>query len=278
MEPVIKIAQLNATALKDNVKAMEFAQKARQLAPANPRVGGLVGHIALQTGNFSWAYSLLQESSRALPNDPGIAHDLAWAAYSLGRVDEARSAMQRVADSSDASLAQPVRTFLALTDLDSVETDSTVSENIVNSALQADPNYTPAMMARATMQIQRGDSRAALVIYSGILQRMTDFAPAQKRLAALYVNDPATLEKAGELASKASRTLDVDPEIGVTLGAVSYSKKEYARAAQISAGVRQEKAAGCGLTLPIGNVATSAWAKSRCCPDAYTCDQRWAAR
>ena len=45
-------------------KALEFAKKARELAPNDAEVAGLLGRIALKADNFSWAYSLLQESAR----------------------------------------------------------------------------------------------------------------------------------------------------------------------------------------------------------------------
>jgi hypothetical protein len=32
----------------------------------------------LEAGNFTWAYSLLQESACQLPNDAEILHDFAW--------------------------------------------------------------------------------------------------------------------------------------------------------------------------------------------------------
>src|SRR5262249_12910635 len=56
----LKIAQLNSGSLHQLAKALEFAGKARDLAPNDPQVAGAVGRIALQTGNITWASSLLQ--------------------------------------------------------------------------------------------------------------------------------------------------------------------------------------------------------------------------
>jgi Flp pilus assembly protein TadD len=80
-----KLAQLNAGPLQASDKALEFARKARELAPNDPKVIGILGGAAYQTGNFTWAYSLLQESARQLRNDAEILHDFAWTAYSLGK-------------------------------------------------------------------------------------------------------------------------------------------------------------------------------------------------
>ena len=63
LSSAVKVAQLYAGPLQQRDKALEFAKKARELAPNDAQVAGLLGHIALKAGNFSWAYSLLQESA-----------------------------------------------------------------------------------------------------------------------------------------------------------------------------------------------------------------------
>ena len=82
LSPLIKLAQLNAGPLQNNEKALEFAKKARELAPNDPKVVGVLGHVAYvlghaayHAGNFTWAYSLLQESARYLADDPTVLHD-----------------------------------------------------------------------------------------------------------------------------------------------------------------------------------------------------------
>jgi tetratricopeptide (TPR) repeat protein len=233
-EPAIKLAQLNAGPLKNSARALEYAKKARELAPTDPHVTGVIGHIAFQAGNLSWAYNLLQESARQLPNDPAIAHDLAWAAYSMGRVAEAQQAMQRVADAPNApNEQQDAKRFLTITQLDADDKDPSPSESEVNSALAADPNYIPALMARADIQRLRGDAKSAATIYTGILQKFPDFAPAQKRLATIYAEDPANVDKGYELANKARRTLPDDPVLASTLGSLSFQRKEYPRVVQL---------------------------------------------
>src|SRR5207248_5379770 len=76
-----KLAQLYAGRLQNKETALAYAKKARELAPADSQVAGLVGKVAYDSGNFTWSYSLLQEAARQRANDPSILHDLAWAAY-----------------------------------------------------------------------------------------------------------------------------------------------------------------------------------------------------
>ena len=89
-----QLARLYAGPLKDKAKALQFAKTARELAPSDPQVAAIVGRIAYDAGNYTWAYSLLEESARQLPSDPGVLHSLAWAAYAKGNIDRARAAME----------------------------------------------------------------------------------------------------------------------------------------------------------------------------------------
>jgi tetratricopeptide (TPR) repeat protein len=231
---VTKLAQLNAGPLQNKEKALSYAKKARELAPADHGIAALVGKVAYESGNFTWAYSLLQETARQRQNDPALLHDLAWAAYSVGKVNEARDAMQRVlTNNSDAAEAADAKKFLALTALDENPKNLMVAENEVQQELKANPEYVPALMDQAALDAQRGQTKPATETYNDILRRWPEFAPAQKRLATLYAQDPSTVAAAYDLAAKARKTLPDDPELAELLGRLSYEKKEYPRAVQL---------------------------------------------
>ncbi len=66
----LKLAQLNAGVLQNKEKALELAKKARELAPNDAGVAATLGRIALQAGNYQWAYSLLQDAAREKGEDP----------------------------------------------------------------------------------------------------------------------------------------------------------------------------------------------------------------
>src|SRR5438874_5349065 len=238
----MKLAQLNAGPLKNPDKALQYAKKARELAPGDPHATAAVGSIAFQLGNYTWAYSLLQEGGRQLPNDPAVLHDLAWAAYSLGKVAEARQTMQSVLSSKPSSpQTTDAKAFLSMTALSADGNDVSASEGEINSALSADPNYVPALTARAALQAKRGDSVGAEATYRQILQRFPDFVPAQRDLAAILVNDPTKRDAAYDLATKARRTISGDPLISIVLGRVSYERKDFSRAIQLFQESAREK-------------------------------------
>jgi tetratricopeptide (TPR) repeat protein len=231
---ITKLAQLNAGQLHNKEKALAYAKKARELAPADPQVAAILGKVAYQSGNFTWSYSLLQEAARQRQNDPSVLQDLAWAAYSLGKVNEARGAMQKIlANNPDSAQAADAKKFLAFTALDENQKQLMAAETEVQKELQSNPEYVPALMAQAALDAHHGQPKPAADIYSGILRRLPDFAPAQKRLALLYAQDSSNIAAAYDLAAKARKALPDDPELAELLGRLSYEKKEYPRAVQL---------------------------------------------
>ena len=226
-----KLAQLHAGPLQASDKALEFARKARELAPNDPKVVGILGSAAYQTGNFKWAYNLLQESARRLPKDAEVLHDFAWTAYSLGKVGEARQTMQRLLTvAPDSGQSKDARTFL---DMTALGPNATASESEIEKVLNENPSYVPAQMARAEMLRQRRESKAAAAVYSEVLQRFPDFTPAQRDLASVYLEIPDKRDEAYDLAAKARRSLPDDPDVAQILAELSYDRKEFAYAAQL---------------------------------------------
>lgn len=220
-----KLAQLHAGPLQSPDKALNFAKKARELAPGDPKAAALLGSIAYQTGNFTWAYSLLQEGARQPGADVTILHDLAWASYALGKVSEARQAMQRILqEAPNFGKADDVNSFLAMTALEQNPTDLAAGAHEIEKILKADPAYAPAQMAQAAIHLQRGEAQPAAAIYVEILRRFPDFAPAQKRLAILYLEDPANRAKAYDLAVKARKALPNDLELAEILAEISRTR------------------------------------------------------
>jgi uncharacterized protein HemY len=159
---------------------------------------------------------------------------LAWAAYSLGKLGEAREIMQNAAStSSNFPEAADARRFLSLTALDENPKELLAAENEIQKELQTDSKYLPALMAKAALDVQRGQIKPAAEIYKEILRRWPDFATAQKRLATLYAREPSTTAAAYDLATKARKTLPDDAQLAELLGRLSYEKREYQRAIQL---------------------------------------------
>ena len=230
----LKLAQLYAGPLQKRDKALEFAKKARELSPNDVQATGALGRVAFQAGNFTWAYSLLQESARQRGDDPTILHDLAMAAYALGKVPEARQIMQRCLNATpNAAQSDDAKRFLATTALEQPSPDVIAAEPEIQKILKTQPDYVPALMAEAALRLQHNDQKAAAAIYLGVLHKYADFAPAQKRLATVYAEDPETLTKAYDLAMKARKALPDDADLARTLAELSFKRNEFSYAVQL---------------------------------------------
>ena len=234
LNAAVKLAQLYAGPLQNRDKALAFAKKARELAPNDVQVAGALGRIVFQAGNFSWAYSLLQESARQRGDDPGVLGDLGMAAYALGKVPEARQTMERCLKvAPDAAQSQGAKQFLAMTALDQASPEVVTADPEVQKILKTQPDYVPALMAKAAIQLKQNDPKTAAGIYLNVLRKYPDFAPAQKRLAAIYADNPDDLAKAYDLAMKARKALPADPELALTLAELNFKRKEFPYAIQL---------------------------------------------
>ena len=230
----------------------------------DPQVASILGKVAYQSGNLTWSYSLLQEAARQRQNDPSILHDLAWAAYGLGKVNEARDAMQKVlTNNADSSQAADAKKFLALTRLNENPKELMAAEAELQKELNSDPEYLPALMAQAALDEQRGQIKPATEIYTDILRRWPDFAPAQKGLATLYAQDPSATATAYDLAAKARQALPDDAELAELLGQLSYEKKEYQRAIQLLQESARNEITQRQFSFLPGNVGASSQTKDR---------------
>jgi tetratricopeptide (TPR) repeat protein len=239
----LKLAQLYAEPLQKRDKALEFAKKARELAPTDAEVAGVLGQVALESGNYSWAYSLLQESARQRRTDSMVLYNLGWAAYALGKVAEARQNMEHsLTAAPPASQSEDAKRFLAMVALDRLSADVLTAEPEVQKILKAQPSYVPALMAEGAIQLQRNDPKTAARIYLQVLTRYPEFAPAQKRLAGIYANTPEDLPKAYEFAVKARKTLPDDPEVARTLAEVSFKRQDFSYAIQLFEGSAAKQA------------------------------------
>ncbi|MBA3726628.1 MAG: tetratricopeptide repeat protein [Armatimonadetes bacterium] len=80
---------------------------------------------------------------------------------------------------------------------------------------------------------EHGDTQKATDRYNQVLQGFPDFAPAQKGLALLVVEDPANSAKAFDLATKARKVLPDDSDLAKVLATVSFQRKDFSRAIQL---------------------------------------------
>jgi tetratricopeptide (TPR) repeat protein len=230
-----RLAGLYANQLNKPAKALELAKEAHNLAPEDARMSHLLGRLVFQTGDHKWAASLLEESARKLPNEPAILYDLAWAFYSLGRVAEAETAMQRPALAASFASAVEAKRFLAMTAASRNPAQPGQAASDLQKTLAAEPDYVPALYLAATVNEQQSKYKEAAALCDRILTRYPLFAPATRNLALLYAEHLGEDAKAYALAAKARESFPGDARLARALGILAYRQGDFSRSSQLLA-------------------------------------------
>lgn len=239
-ESILKVNPQNFMALKmlarlytptDATKAYEYGKSAYQLMPNDSETDYLVGHLALLNGDYSRALTLLQLAAQSQAQNPEVFYDLAQAFFDSGKVADAKGAMENALQIQPAFAdADNAKRFLQMIALVENPAQAVAAESQVAGILKTMPNYLPAMMVGATIAEQKSDIKTAQETYENILKIYPDFAPAQRRLAILYVKDSDNDTKAYPLAVKARIAFPTDATVAETLGIIICRQGDYARA------------------------------------------------
>ncbi len=230
------LADVYGSALNQPDKAIEASSNARKLAPHSPRSAAALGLSLFRIGKQDDAYILLAEAARALPEDSGVQYDYAWAAYSTGRVAEARAITCKLAP-SDPARAADTRDFLALTDPNATADPGIPA--LIERKLTDSPTYVPALMAAAELLEMAGKS--PLPLYTKVLEVLPQFDPARKALARFYLADPLQLDAAEKLATAAHERLKEDSDLSGILAIINFRKGQFDYAAQLLAEISAKR-------------------------------------
>jgi putative PEP-CTERM system TPR-repeat lipoprotein len=228
------LGRLYATRLHQTDKAFELAKTAHKLSPDDTDISHLLGSLAYETGDYKWSLSLLEETARKRAGEPQVNYDLALARYSVGRVADARAAMQTAAQGgADFAHATDAQCFLDMLSILDNPAQAAAAQDRVQQVLKRDGQYAPALMVLGAIDEQKGEKSAATQIYEKVLSHYPDFVPAEKRLAILYAREPGNDKRAYDLATKARESLPEDGELAKALGMVVYRQGDYSRAANL---------------------------------------------
>jgi tetratricopeptide (TPR) repeat protein len=228
LTPNLRLASLYASKPGGQPKAIEYARKARELAPNDPVALHTLGRIVYQAGNHSWASSILQDAALHSPKDPEILCDYAWATFANGRLAEAETTMNKALEVNPTfSRAGQARVFVEVLGLARSPDKLASAGSRLEDALKADPGFAPALFASGLFHERSGRLREAQAAYEALLSRFPGFFPATRQLAFLVTNAGDNEQRAYELARKARESLPNDAELAKTLGKLAYQRKDY---------------------------------------------------
>jgi tetratricopeptide (TPR) repeat protein len=229
-----KLARLYALRLNQPDKALSLATAAHKLAPDNAEVSGILGHLVYRTGDYAWALSLLENAVDQLPNQPELLYDLAWAYYSVGRIADAETAMQKALQSGVGFAgSEDAKRFVALADAFGSASKVQAAAGQAQKILQAEAKYVPALMVSGATEERAGNFKAARETYDQALAVFPLFSPAARQLAILDARHFGDDAKGYTLAEKARTAYPDDPEVARSLGILSYYQAKYPRSAEL---------------------------------------------
>ena len=87
---------------QDTTKALEYAQRARALAPDQAIVLDTLGVVMLYSGDSAQAVEILNQAKELTPDSPTIAYHLAMALKSSGQIDNAINLLRAVLHDHDS--------------------------------------------------------------------------------------------------------------------------------------------------------------------------------
>lgn len=248
---MVLLAQLDAGS--NPQKAFSLAKSAYKLKPDDADVAHILGRTAFLNGNYQWSFNLLRDLAQNQPDNPETLYDYAQSAFSMGKITDAKTAMQNALQSG---LSEPragkAKKFLELIALYENPEQAVSVESGVGDFLAANPNNPAGLLVAAVIDTQKGDPLGAEEDYQKILNRYPDFAPAQKNLAILYAQNFADPQKAYPLAAKAHEAFPDDPDVSRALGLIVFQEGNYARAARLLQTISHSKSADAELFYCLG--------------------------
>lgn len=216
----------------DSFKAMEIGRSARKLAPDDPEVAATLGRLAFQAKDYGWAYSLMVEAARARASNVEVQKLFGDAAYSVGRIPEARSGWSAALKlAPDAAVSGR----LALVEASLDRSKAMEASSSAEKALTQNPSDVPALMVSA---MATSNSVQAIEKLEKVLAIYPDFLPAKRFLAILLARDSKNDARVLQIGTQARDLYPDDVELAKTLGLVSYRLGDYRRAIIVLDGLK----------------------------------------
>jgi tetratricopeptide (TPR) repeat protein len=233
-----ELARLYALRLNQPDEALPLATAAHKLAPDNADATGVLGHLVYhnsRTGaDYALALSLLESASDQLPKQPELLDDLAWAYYSVGRIADAETTMQKALQTGvKFPGSEDAKRFVALADALSSASAAQAAAGQAQQILQTDAKYVPALMVSGVAQERAGNFTAAQDAYNKALEVFPLFVPAARQLAILDARHFPDDAQGYALAEKARTAYPDDLEVARSLGILSYYQAQYRRSSEL---------------------------------------------
>jgi len=213
-------------------RALELAQKARELLPNEPHAADTLGWILYKRHQLPWALNLIEESAGKLTTEPEVQYHLGMTHYMLGEEAPARLALQRALQlGNEFAGVDEVRKCLSILEIDVAQATPATRPGLEKTLVER-PGDPIALARLAALYEQDGAAAKAVEAWEAAVKLGTGNVNALMNLARLHAargESPKALEEA-----KAARKLAPDdPIVAHTLGRLAHQAGDHVWAASV---------------------------------------------
>lgn len=207
-------------------EAYKYANRARQLLPHDPAIADTLGWILFKRGDIEWGRGLIQESVEKLPANAEVRYHLGMTYYMLGDEETARDHFETALSlAEEFNGKEDLEDRLAILEIGSSDASTRSIPELEKMAKSY--NDDPVLLMRLAQAYEiNGESGNALETYEKVLAQNSNYVPALLKAANLQLNKGNT-KAALELGKEAYKLQANDPAVASQLGKFAYLEKDY---------------------------------------------------
>lgn len=225
------LAYLCAEQFGETEKALELAQRARELQPGEPHVADTMGWVLYRKGQYAWAAILLAESADAMPDAADVQFHHGMAQYMLGNEVAATAALEKALKiDSNFAAAEHVRTALSILAINAATAGAPERALLEKAAASGKDSLALTKLGR--MHRRLGDLDAARQAYDATLKLNPNNIAAGLELVSLLQELKQGTE-ALALARNIRKLAPTDPAIALALGQLALANGDRVWAASL---------------------------------------------
>jgi tetratricopeptide (TPR) repeat protein len=207
-------------------EAYEYTNRARQLLPHDPAIADTLGWILYKRGDIEWARSLIQESAEKLSDNAEVRYHLGMTYYMLGDEDVAKEHLLKALSlSEDFNGKGDVEKRLSILEIGSSE-EKTLPVSELEKRAKSSENDPVLLTRLAQVYENSGEVDNALETYEKVLSLNSNNVPAIVKTASLQLQK-GNSKAAFELAKGAYRIEPNSPEVSAQLGKLAFVEGDY---------------------------------------------------
>ncbi len=223
------LAYIYSEHVNDQDKAMEYAQRARDLLPNQWEAADTLGWILYKKRQPARALPLLEEAAAKNPDNAELKYHLGMAYYMVGDEVKSRAALERALQLNKTFVgADEAAQSLALLGIDSTSGDFSAKAKLEELASKRKDDVV-VLNRLGLLYEKEGNRDKALAAYESALKASPAHIGAM--LGTIRVlRAKGEMTKALDLAKSARKSAPSDPRVAQVLGRLSYDSGEFSTA------------------------------------------------